>query len=82
MIFLAFIALNIQWFMLGGCFLTFLETGKEKGMTFEYYYLSRIWPDLDKRKVKVVSFYILPGLLMIITYVVQIWLGWKPLVRF
>lgn len=82
LVFAIFILLNVQWFLLGGCFLTFLETGKDKDMTYEYYYLSRVWPNIHKIKVKIIVTYILPITLVVTTYILQIKLGWQPLLNF
>ena len=81
LIVLGFIILHMQWWFFDGCLLTFLETGRDKYMTFEYYYLSKVWPNIDKKKLKFVVTYITPSLLLIITYILQIKLGWKPLIQ-
>ncbi len=73
--------LSLQYLILGGCYLTFLEAGKDPDMTFYYYYLSKEYPNLNKKKVKAFVRYILPVLLFAIAYLIQEQLGWIPLIN-
>jgi hypothetical protein len=66
------VLLNLQFLILGGCYLTFLETGKDRDMTFYYYYLSKFFPHLNKKKTKIFIRYILPFLLLGIALIYQI----------
>lgn len=77
-----FILLNIQWFILGGCYLSFLESGWKKDSNFWHYYLSKIWPNLNKKRVRIVTEYVLPPLLVLFACWIQIKIGWDPFLTF
>jgi hypothetical protein len=74
------ILFSLQYLIMGGCYLTFLETGEYKDATFYYHYLSRVFPKLNKRQTKIFVTYILPVILLIIAYVIQTKFGWIPLI--
>ncbi len=76
-----FVLLHIQWFILDGCFLTFLETGKDPDMSLEYYYLSKVWPGLNKKIFKNISLYVTPTVVLALALLFQIYLGWEPLIK-
>ena len=77
-----FILLEIYYYFRGGCDLTFLELGKEKDITFVWYYLSKIFPKLDKKKTKFFLNYILPPILIISSFVSQVIYSYEPLIKF
>jgi hypothetical protein len=81
LVIVGFVLLHIQWFILGGCFLTFLETGRDRSMSFEYYYLSKIWPGLNKKILKNISLYVTPTVILALALLLQIYLGLNPLVK-
>jgi hypothetical protein len=81
LVIVGFVLLHIQWFVLGGCFLTFLETGRDRDMSFEYYYLSKIWPGLNKKILKNISLYGTPTLIVVLALFFQIYLDLKPLIK-
>ena len=81
LIFIGILLLSIQYTILGGCYLTFLETGKDKDMTFYFYHLSKFFPSLNKRKTKLFIRYVLPAILLVIAYVLQVFYGWTPLLK-
>lgn len=81
LILLALILLHLQWIVLGGCYLTFWEAGRDPNMTFEYYYLRRIWPKLNKKKMKMIDRYIIPTLLVAFAFFLQTHLNFEPALK-
>lgn len=81
LILLGIVALSIQYVVIGGCYLTFKESGKDRDMTFYYYYLSKKYHRLNKRRVKIFIRYILPVLLLAIAYLIQEKLGLGTLIN-
>lgn len=81
MVLVGFVLLNIQWLVIGGCFLSFLETGWGKDNSFWHHYLSRIWPRLDKRMVKTITQFVLPPAVIIVAYLIQAKFSWQPLLQ-
>jgi hypothetical protein len=75
------IILALQYLIIGGCYLTFLEAGKDLDETFYHYHLSKTFPKLNKKKVKIFVRYILPILIIVIAYIIQNYLGYKPLIN-
>jgi len=70
-ILIGIVILQLQWLILDGCYLTFLETGRNKDITFWYLYLSKIWPNLNMRKTKLIVRYLIPVLVLITAYLLQ-----------
>ncbi len=71
LILVGIIVLHIQWLVLDGCYLTQLETGKDEEGTFYHHYLSKLYPRLSKKGVKVVVRYVIPLIILIIAVIVQ-----------
>jgi hypothetical protein len=82
LILIGIISLHIYWAIFQGCHLTKMETGKDKDMTFYYHHLSRYFPSLEKRKVKMVVRVLIPATLLLIALILQEVLGWKPVLGF
>ena len=74
--------LQIQYWAINGCFLTHLEMGKDKNETFVWYYLRKIYPNLNPKTINFVIRVIVPILLIIIGLILQVKFGFKPLIRF
>lgn len=81
LILIGVILLSIQYLIIGGCYLTFLETGKDHKMTFYYYYLSKIFPTISKNKTHFFIRYCSPILILIVAYLLQVQFGWEPYLR-
>ncbi len=75
------ILLQIQYSLLGGCVLTHLEMGKDKNETFIWYYLRKIYPSLSPTKTKFVIRVIVPIVVLILSLIFQIKLGFNPLIK-
>lgn len=71
--------LSLQYVLIGGCYLTFLETGKGQYDTFYYHHLSRYFPRLNKRQVWLFARFYLPLALVLIGYILQKWFGVSPI---
>jgi len=65
------VILHIYWFFFDGCHLTKLEAGNDKDATFYHHYLSKVFPNLNKKRVKMVVRYLIPIFILIIAYVIQ-----------
>jgi hypothetical protein len=70
-IFLGIVLLQLQWVILDGCYLTQLEAGKDEDVTFWYLYLVKVFPKLNKRRVKVTVRYFIPILLLVVAFLLQ-----------
>lgn len=81
LIILGVLILQIQYWIIGGCFLTHLEIGKDKNETFIWYYLKKIYPDLNSKTTKFFIRVILPIVLVLIGFVLQVGLKFKPLLQ-
>jgi hypothetical protein len=76
------ILLQIQYRVLGGCLLTHLEMGKDKDRTFIWYYLHKIFPKLNPKRVKFTIRVIFPILFSTTTIILQNQFNFKPLISF
>ena len=66
----------IQFFIFGGCVLTFKQFGKtDPEMTFWYYLFTLLKLDVNKKKVKIAVRYILPFIIVVMTILWQSILG-------
>lgn len=72
LILVGIIILHIQWFALGGCYLTHIETNKDPQSTFYYHYLSKIFSKINKKYTRFIVRYVLPVLILGLALVVQI----------
>lgn len=81
-IFIVAIILQIQYWLLGGCFLTHLELGKDKNETYLWYYLRKIFPNLSQKKMNITIRVIIPVVLIIISYILQNIFNLKPIFHF
>jgi len=73
------VLLQIQYSFLGGCILAHLELGKDKNYTFTWYYLVKIFPNLDPKKTTFVIRVIAPILLLVLAVYLQVFVGYSPL---
>ncbi|MDO8573036.1 MAG: hypothetical protein Q7S11_04750 [bacterium] len=74
--------LQIQYWVIDGCILTHMEMGKDKNKVFIWYYLRKIYPNLNPQKTKLIVRVIVPILLVIIGFILQVKLGFKPPTHF
>jgi len=72
------ITLHIYWFIFQGCHLTKLEAGEDKDNTFYYYYLSKYFSKLNKKRVKTIVRWILPIVILLTAYYIQEFAGLIP----
>ncbi len=76
---LAIILLQLQYSFVGGCIVNHREFGKGYDDTFYGHYLSKIFPQINKWRVKFVVRYVVPVLLLSAAYMYQVQLGNMPL---
>ncbi|MDR3642696.1 MAG: hypothetical protein P4L74_03675 [Candidatus Doudnabacteria bacterium] len=76
------ILLQIQFLVIEGCILTQMEAGKDKDMTFGYYYLSKAFPKLDKLKTKYFIRYGVSAIAFLLAFIFQYVFHYTPLVKF
>lgn len=81
LIILGVLILQIQYWIIGGCFLTHLEMGKDKNEIFLWYYLRKIYPNLESETAKFIVRVVLPIILVFIGFVLQVGLKFKPLLQ-
>ena len=75
------VLLEIQYSVLGGCILAHMELGKDKNYTFTWYYLVKIFPNLDPQKTTFVLRVIVPLLILILAIYLQMFIGYKPVLN-
>lgn len=75
------VLLQIQYFILGGCVLAQAEFGKGKNYTFNYYYLVKIFPNIDPKKTTLIFRYIVPLLVLALSIYLQVFAGYNPLLH-
>lgn len=74
--------LSLQYVIVGGCLLTFIETGKDTYQTFYYHHLVKFFPTLNKRYVFYVVRYLVPLCLVLLGWLLQEQYGVIPWVSF
>jgi len=75
------ILLQIQYSVFGGCVLAQAEFGKGKKYTFTWYYLVKIFPNLDPVKTTWVLRYIIPILVLALAVYLQAFVGYSPVLH-
>ena len=75
------VILQIQYWVINGCILTHLEMGKDKNETFIWYYLRKIYPNLNPKRTKFVIRVIVPIVLVTAGIILQTKLGLEPLIK-
>ena len=75
------VLLQIQYSLLGGCVLAHMELGKGKNYTFTWYYLVKIFPNLDPKKTTFVIRVMVPILLLALAIYLQVVLGYSPVLN-
>jgi len=73
--------LQIQYSTLGGCVLTHAEFGKDKNYSFTWYYLVKIFPNLEPKKTTFIIRVIIPILLLILSIYLQVFVGYSPVLN-
>jgi len=74
------VLLQIQYWVIDGCYLTKLEMGKDKNQTFVWYYLKQIFPKLSAVKTKFVIRFVIPVILVGLGYYLQEIMNLIPLI--
>ena len=80
-LFVLLVLLEIQYAVFGGCVLALAEFGKGKNYTFTWYYLVKIFPNLDPVKTTWVLRYIVPILVLVLAVYIQVFLGYNPVLH-
>ena len=75
------ILLEIQYSVFGGCILAHMELGNDKNYTFTWYYLVKIFPNLDPKRTTFVLRVVVPFLVLILAIYLQIFIGYKPVLN-
>ena len=57
------------------------EFGKDKKYTFTWYYLVKIFPNLDPKKTTLVLRYIVPILVLVLAVYLQVFVGYSPVLN-
>lgn len=73
---------QIQYWTIDGCIFTYIEMGKNKNETFVWHYLQKIYPNLNIKTTNFFIKFIAPVILITVGIVLQVKLGFKPLIRF
>lgn len=81
LIVLGVVILQIQYWLIDGCVLTHLEMGKEKNETFIWYYLRKIYPNLNAKYTKFVIRFVVPIVLIVIGIILQVKFGLHPFIK-
>ena len=71
--------LQIQYWVANGCVLTQLEMGKDKNQAFLWYLLKDTFPSLDPNKARFVIRVIVPIVLILLGYILQVVYNYHPL---
>lgn len=75
------VLLQIQYSVLGGCILAQAEFGKDKNHTFTWYYLVKIFPNLDPKMTTLVLRYVIPLLVLALAIYIQAYAGYIPVLH-
>lgn len=67
---LIFILYRLQFIVFGNCVLSKAEFG-ETYTTFWHYYVKKIWPNVNKKKLDLITDWVLPILIVLIAYIIQ-----------
>lgn len=70
--------LQIQYWMIGGCYITHLERGKDSREVFWWYYLRKIWPNIRADHTKFVVRIVVPIIIVGIAFILQTHIGYTP----
>jgi len=79
---LVVLLLQIYYLLRGGCDLTFSEFGNDKNITFVWYYLSKLFPNLNQKTTKIFIRYVLPIFLILVSFLLQKIFDYTPLIKF
>ncbi len=72
--------LQLQYYIFGGCVLTHAELGNKQYQSFYYHYLRKLFPELKPKPVWIFSTYILSILGVLVSLVLQLGFGFRPLI--
>ncbi len=71
--------LQVQYWLISGCYLTHLQFGKDKNEVFLWYYLHKAFPALKPESTKFFVRIVAPAVLIAIGFVIQGLFHFKPL---
>ena len=74
------ILLQIQYSVLSGCVLANIEFG-EYNYTFNWYYLVKVFPNLDPKFTTLIFRYIIPFLVLALAVYLQVFVGYTPVLN-
>lgn len=80
LILLGVLLLQIYYLLRGGCNLSFVEFGHNKDITFVWFYLNKIFPNLSQKTTKICICFILPIFLILVSFYLQKIMGYVPLI--
>ena len=80
LILLGVLLLQIYYLLRGGCDLTFAEFGNDKDTTFVWFYLRKIFPNLNQKITKIFIRFIFPIFLILVSFYLQKIMGYVPLI--
>jgi hypothetical protein len=80
-IFWSVVVLQFYYSLRGGCDLTFAEFGEDKDIVFVWYYLKKVFPNLDKKTTKNFIRYVMPIFLVSISFFLQKIMNFTPLIK-
>jgi hypothetical protein len=80
LIILIITALQIQFHYLGGCILTQIQLNEKTSKTFVWYYLEKFFPNVVfKNERRLFTLYI-PLIIFLIAIIIQVFLGYVPVI--
>ena len=74
----AVVLLQLYYVFRGGCDFTFWEFGDDKDTTFLWYYLRKIFPNLDQKKTKFFVRIVVPVLIILTALISQTVFSYHP----
>lgn len=72
--------LQIYYLLRGGCDLSFIEFGNDRDITFVWFHIHKIFPNLNQKTTKIFIRFIFPIFLIILSFFLQKIMGYIPLI--
>lgn len=74
--------LQVYYLWRGGCDLAYIQFGYDnKDITFVWYYLHKLFPNLSQKKTKIFIRYAVPICIVLLSFILQKIMGYVPLIR-